>query len=59
MQNGKGSKPRPIKDLDSYLSNYDSIDWSKKNEESTCSTENDDVNLKNHESDSNSTSTQN
>jgi|LauGreDrversion4_2_1035121.scaffolds.fasta_scaffold3922309_1 hypothetical protein len=58
MQNGKGSKPRPINDLDSYLSNYDSINWSKKNENSACNQETHDVNLENHESNSNSTSTE-
>ncbi len=29
MQNGKGSKPRPIKDIKGYISNWDTIDWSK------------------------------
>ena len=56
MQNGKGSKPRPINDLDCYLSNFDSIDWSKKTENNSCNAKTSDVNLENHENDSNSTS---
>lgn len=58
MQNGKGSKPRPIKNLKNYLTNYDSINWSKKTENNTCNQEIHDVNLENHESNSNSTSTE-
>jgi hypothetical protein len=29
MQNGKGSKPRPIKDIKTYLNNWEDINWSK------------------------------
>lgn len=56
MQNGKGSKPRPIKDIPTYLSNFDEIDWSKKNEKSTCNQQGDDVISVQDESISNSTS---
>jgi hypothetical protein len=56
MQNGKGSKPRPIKDIPAYLSNFDEIDWTKKNEKSTCNPQSDDVVSKHDESKSNSTS---
>ncbi len=38
MQNGKGSKPRPIKDFDRFSNNWERINWSnkkpKKNEKS-------------------------
>ena len=30
MQNGKGSKPRPIKDINIYINNWNQINWSKK-----------------------------
>lgn len=55
MQNGKGSKPRPIKDIPKYLSNFDEIDWNKKNQKSTCNQECDDVFSKQDESKYNST----
>lgn len=29
MQNGKGSKPRPINNLKEYYDNWDNIDWNK------------------------------
>ena len=58
MQNGKGSKPRPIKNLTSYLNNFDNIDWGKKKEKNSCNQENDDVVLENHENNSNSTPTE-
>ena len=29
MQNGKGDKPRPIKNRKQFLSNWDEIDWEK------------------------------
>ncbi len=38
MQNGKGSKPRPIKNFDQFSNNWEQINWSnkkpKKNEKS-------------------------
>jgi hypothetical protein len=30
MQNGKGSKPRPIKNIDEFNKNWDQINWEKK-----------------------------
>jgi hypothetical protein len=30
-QNGKGDKPRPIKDLQKFIQNWDEINWSKRN----------------------------
>jgi hypothetical protein len=30
MQNGKGSKPRPIKSVEDFNKNWDDIDWGKK-----------------------------
>lgn len=30
VSNGKGSKPRPIKNLKQYVDNFDAIDWSIK-----------------------------
>ncbi len=30
MQNGKGDKPRPIKDINQYCNNWDEIDWGSK-----------------------------
>jgi len=29
MQNGKGDKPRPIKNFKQFLSNWDEINWEK------------------------------
>jgi hypothetical protein len=29
MSNGKGSKPRPIKDINQFSRNWDQINWSK------------------------------
>lgn len=38
MQNGKGSKPRPIKNFSKFSDNWDEINWNnkkpKKNEKS-------------------------
>jgi hypothetical protein len=38
MQNGKGSKPRPIKNFDQFSNNWEQINWNnkkpKKNEKS-------------------------
>jgi hypothetical protein len=31
VQNGKGSKPRPIKNHKKYIENWDAINWSKPN----------------------------
>lgn len=28
--NGKGSKPRPIKNIKNYISNWEQINWKKK-----------------------------
>lgn len=56
MQNGKGSKPRPIKNVNTYLSNFDEINWSKKNEKSTCNLDIPDVISVQDESKSNSIS---
>jgi ribonuclease HI len=30
--NGKGSKPRPIKNINKYISNWEQINWSKNEE---------------------------
>jgi hypothetical protein len=57
MQNGKGSKPRPIKDINKFLSNYDKIDWSKKEEKNTCKIKTDSLVSNQDETKSNSTST--
>jgi hypothetical protein len=57
MQNGKGSKPRPIKNISSYLSNFEEIDWNKKNEKTACNHPIDEVISKQDESKSNSTPT--
>lgn len=29
IQNGKGSKPRPVNDLSGFVDNWDLIDWKK------------------------------
>ena len=58
MQNGKGSKPRPIKNLKEYLSNFDSINWkSKKQEKTSCNCNLNVLPSLNDESKSNSIST--
>jgi hypothetical protein len=57
MQNGKGSRPRPIKDISKFLSNYDKIDWSKKDEKITCKSKTDRLVSDQDETKSNSTST--
>jgi len=31
VQNGKGSKKRPVRDLKKYIENWDSINWSTTN----------------------------
>ena len=56
MQNGKGSKPRPIKDLNNYLSNFDEINWGKNSEKISCNPDTDEVVSTQDESISNSTS---
>ena len=56
MQNGKGSKPRPIKDIPKYLSNFDQIDWSKKSEKNACNRECDELISNQDESKHDSTS---
>ena len=33
MQNGKGSKPRPLSNYANYVSNWDEIAWDSKEEE--------------------------
>lgn len=30
MQNGKGDKPRPIKNISQFVENWDEINWSTK-----------------------------
>lgn len=30
MQNGKGSKPRPIKNFDEFSNNWEQINWNNK-----------------------------
>lgn len=30
MQNGKGDKPRPIKNISQFVENWDEINWSVK-----------------------------
>jgi hypothetical protein len=32
MQNGKGSKPRPIKDIKDYCERFDEINWKSQSE---------------------------
>jgi len=49
VDNGKGSKPRPVKNVDEFINNWDAINWSRK--ETSNNTHN--------ESNTNSTSTQN
>jgi hypothetical protein len=56
MQNGKGSKPRPIKNISKYLSNFDEIKWTKKSEKSPCNKENVEVVSNQDETKYNSTS---
>lgn len=33
--NGKGSKPRPIKNINKYISNWEQINWKKTKSNST------------------------
>ena len=56
MQNGKGSKPRPIKDINNYLCNFEEINWGKNSKKSTCNSDIDEVVSTQDESISNSTS---
>lgn len=57
MQNGKGSKPRPIKNWNKYLNNFDSIDWSKKSENTACKSKKSDVECVNYETTTDSSPT--
>jgi hypothetical protein len=40
MQNGKGSKPRPYSNFESFQSNWDTINWSKNEDKNTFHIEN-------------------
>jgi len=35
MQNGKGDKPRPIKNISQFVENWDEINWSVKKSSKT------------------------
>lgn len=37
MQNGKGSKPRPLSSYAKYADNWDEISWHRKEEDTTIS----------------------
>jgi hypothetical protein len=30
VTNGKGSKPRPVRNVDEFINNWDEINWSRK-----------------------------
>ena len=49
IANGKGSKPRPIANVDEFVNNWDEINWSRKET----------FNNNNNESNTNSTSAEN
>jgi hypothetical protein len=46
IANGKGSKPRPVKNVDEFINNWDAINWTRKETS----------NNNNNESNTNSTS---